>query len=361
MTDASVSAGPEELVGRLLEAANGALDLFSVYLGEQLGYYASLDADGPATPAELAARTGTHERYVREWLEQQATTGLLSVEDASAPPGARSYALPTGYELVLVDQESDLFAAPMGRFLAASAGQAENLLAAYRTGGGVSWAQFGNAARTAQADFNRPFYQNHLVQDYLANVPGLAARLSAQGARIAEIGSGGGWASIAMAKAYPGAAVEGFDIDGPSVEMARKNASAAGLDGRVVFHHEDAAKVDGAEGYDLVAAFECIHDMPDPVGALRTMRKMAGPHGCVLVMDEKVGDAFGNVGDFMERLFYGFSIVVCLPDGMSRQPSAGTGTVMRPSTLTGYAKDAGFTTVEILPLEHEMFRIYQLT
>ena len=336
------------------------MDLFSVYLGEQLGYYRALTEAGPATAPELAQRTGTHERYAREWLEQQTTTGILSVSDASAAPGARVYSLPEGYADVLVEPLSELFAAPVGRFLSALVAQAPALLEAYRTGGGVSWAEFGAEARSAQADFNRPFFHHHLVGDYLANIPGLRDALSAPGARIAEIGFGGGWAAIAMAAGFPQAMVTGFDIDGPSVEMARKNAAESGVGDRTDFRHEDAGKaaVDGQ--FDLVCAFECIHDMSDPVSALRTMKQLAKAGGTVLVMDERVGEEFGNLGDFNERLFYGFSIAGCLPDGMSHQPSVGTGTVMRPATLRKYAVDAGFADVEILPLEHDLFRFYRL-
>lgn len=350
----------EDLVNRLVESTIGSFDILSVYLGEQLGYYRSLHEQGPATSVELAERTGTHERYAREWLEQQTTTGILAVADASAAPSARTYSLPPGYEDVLVNAESEMFIAPVGRFVAGMLRQSAALLEAYRSGGGVSWESFGDDARTGQSDFNRPFFQNSLVAGYISQVPGLDAALKAPGARIVEIGSGGGWASIALAKGYPTATVEAFDVDGPSVELARRNAADWGVVSRVTFHHQDAgdAGIDGE--CDLVCAFECIHDMPDPVSVLRTMRRLVKPGGTVLVMDEAVGEQFGNVGDFAERLFYGFSIGMCLPDGMSHQPSVGTGTVMRPDTFRTYAAEAGFSSVEILPLEHELFRFYRL-
>jgi 2-polyprenyl-3-methyl-5-hydroxy-6-metoxy-1,4-benzoquinol methylase len=353
-------ASQEELVGRLLEAAVGAMDIFSIYLGEQLGYYPALYEDGPATSTELAARTATHERYAREWLEQQATTGLLLVEDPAAAPMERRYSLPAGYEAVLIDRESEMFVAPLGRFLAAIAGNGEALLRAYRTGGGISWGELGDIARTSQADFNRPFFQHSLIPGFISQVPGLDQALRAPGAHVAEIGFGGGWAAIALAKAYPDATVEGYDIDLPSVEMARANAAASGIGGQVVFHHKDAGEA-GIDGQcDLVCAFECIHDMPDPVSVLRTMRRLVKPGGTVLVMDERVNEEFGAVGDVNERLLYGFSLTVCLPDGMSHQPSVATGTVMRPSTFRKYAEEAGFSSVEILPLEHDLFRFYRL-
>jgi SAM-dependent methyltransferase len=352
-------ATAEELVGRLLESAVGALDIFSIYAGEKLGWYQALAEHGPATASELAARTSTHERYVREWLEQQATTGLLAVEETAGAP-ARRFSLPEQYASVLIDRQSDLFLAPMGRFLVSAIGQAPSLLEAYRRGGGVSWEQYGSDMLTAQSDFNRPFFENSLAEDYLANVPGLDASLRAPGARVAEIGPGGGWAAIAIARVYPTAHVDAFEIDKASVELARSNVQEAGVAERVTIHQRDAGEPAVRGEYDLVCAFECIHDVPHPVSVLATMRRLVREGGTVLVMDERVGDEFGAVGDLVERLFYGFSLAVCLPDGMSHSGSAGTGTVMRPGTFRGYAQAAGFSDVEILPLEHDLFRFYRL-
>jgi SAM-dependent methyltransferase len=353
------TASAAELAGRLFESAVGAMDIFSIYAGEKLGWYRALAEQGPATPAELAARTGTHERYVREWLEQQATTGLLAV-DPAGDSGSRQFSLPADCAAVLVDPKSDFFVAPLGRFLVSTMAQGAQLIEAYRTGGGVSWAQYGADMLTAQSDFNRPFFENSLAKDYLANVPGLDAGLGAPGARVAEIGPGGGWAAIAIARAYPSVQVDAFEIDGASVELARSNVAEAGLAGRVTIHHRDAGEPGVRGEYDLVCAFECIHDVPDPVSVLATMRRLVRPGGTVLVMDERVGEEFGAVGDLIERLLYGFSLAVCLPDGMSHAGSVGTGTVMRPATFRRYAQQAGFSDIEILPLEHDLFRFYRL-
>lgn len=351
-------SSPEELAGRLVESAAGAMEIFSIYAGEKLGWYASLAREGPATSVELATRTGTHERYVREWLEQQATAGFLTFSRDAG--GHRRFSLPPGYQSVLVDRESELFVAPLGRFLVSTVRNAHQALEAYRSGGGVSWEAFGEDMRTAQSDFNRPFFSNSLVPGYLSQIPGLHDALSKAGARIAEIGPGGGWAAIAIASAYPGARIDGFDLDEASVTLARQNVSDAGVADRVVIHHQDAAHSGIAGECDLVCAFECIHDLSDPVAVLSTMRRLAKPGAPVIVMDERVAEEFGAVGDLLERLFYGFSLGVCLLDGMSRPNSAGTGTVMRPDILRGYAKEAGFSDVEILPLDHEMFRFYRL-
>ncbi len=360
MSESQPFAPPDQLAGRLFESLVAGVDILSVYLGEQLGYYGALAASGPLTSAELAAKTATNERYTREWLEQQATTRFLSVDDPAAPADKRRFALPAGYEDIFVNPASEAFIAPAGRFLKVMGASAEQLLGVFRSGGGLSWEQMGEDARTGQADFNRPFYVNALVDGYIKQVPGLDEALRRPGARVAEIGPGGGWALISLAAAYPELRGEGFDLDGPSVRMAAKNIADAGLTARLAVHHQDAAtaQVDGQ--YDLVAAFECIHDMPDPVSVLKTMRQMAKPGGMVLVMDERVAEEFGAFGDLVERLLYGASLFICLPDGMSTHPSAATGTVMRPATLRRYAIDAGFTDVDVLPLEHDLFRFYRL-
>lgn len=349
-------ATPEEFAGRIFEAAVGGMEVLSLYLGEKLGYYKAL-AGGPATAAELASRTGTNERYTKEWLEQQATAQILRVD--AMDEGAPRFSLPEGYEAVLVDELSPAYVAPIGRFLKIMGSVAEPLLDAFRTGGGVSWAQMGPDARESQAAFNRPFFAGSLAE-YLGQIPEVDSALRKAGATVAEIGCGGGYALIATAQAYPNIQADGFDIDEPTAAMARSNVSAAGLDGRVSVHCRDAGDSSLAGSYDLVAAYECVHDMPDPVSVLSAMKRLAKPGGTVLVMDERVADEFGNFGDLTERLFYGASLFICLPDGMSTEPSVATGTVMRASTLKRYGLEAGFKDVEVLPLEHDLFRFYRL-
>jgi 2-polyprenyl-3-methyl-5-hydroxy-6-metoxy-1,4-benzoquinol methylase len=177
---------------------------------------------------------------------------------------------------------------------------------------------------------------------------------------VADIACGAGWSSIAIALAYPAAEVDGFDLDALSIELARRNAAAAGVADRVRFHLRDAADADLAGGYDLVLICEALHDLSRPVEALRTMRRLANETGAVLVVDERVAETFTAPGDDLERLFYGFSVLCCLPAGMAEQPSAATGTVLRPTTLRRYAREAGFRDAEVLPIEHDLFRLYRL-
>ncbi|MGD9935604.1 MAG: methyltransferase domain-containing protein [Dehalococcoidia bacterium] len=348
----------DAIVERIFNAALETMDLLAVYVGDRLGLYTALAAAPPMTPAELAGATGTAERYAREWLEQQATTGFLAAHESSE---GRRFSLPAEHAEALVRPTSLAHMAPLARFLVAAANRAPDLLDAFRTGEGLPWDAYGADAREAQSDFNRPLFHHQFVGEHLSAVPGLAASLARSGARVAEIGFGGGWAAISIAQAFPDIRVDGFDLDAASVDLARANAEAEGVSHRVTFHHRDAG--DGAlDGqYDLVFAFECVHDMSNPVASLATMRRLAAPGGTVLVVDERVGERFGeNIGDPIERLMYGFSLFVCLPNGLADSPSAATGTVMRPSTLERYAVEAGFRGIDILPVEHDMFRYYRM-
>ena len=349
----------EELSQRLFDAALGAIDMWSVYVGEKLGLYTALAQRGTMTAGELAAAAQIDRRYATEWLEQQAVTGLLAVDDPDLPGDQRRYELPPSHAEVLTDRDSLNYLAPFMRLMTAAGMQLPALLEAYRTGGGVGWPQYGPDMRTGQAEMNRPWFLGALGSDWFPAVPDLDQRLR-DGARVADIGCGEGWSSIAMALAYPAAAVDGYDLDEPSVQAARAHAEQAGVSGRVRYFAGDAAAAERDGDYDVVTAFECIHDLARPVDVLATMRRLAKPDGQVIVMDERVAERFPGRGDDVERLMYGFSLFVCLPDGLSHSPSAGTGTVMRPDILRQYAQQAGFAGLEVLPIENDLWRFYRL-
>jgi 2-polyprenyl-3-methyl-5-hydroxy-6-metoxy-1,4-benzoquinol methylase len=349
----------EAFAGRVFESILGMIDVWSIYLGEKLGLYDAL-AEGPATVDVLVARTGTNRRYLIELLEQQVTTGFLEVDDPTADHESRLYSLPPEHREVLTDRDSVNYLAPFVRLMTAGGLQLPALLEVYRRGGGVGWAEYGPDMRTGQADMNRPWFVNALGSDWFPGVPALHEKLMSAGARVADIGCGEGWSSIAMAKTYPEATVDGYDIDPASMLAAREHAAKEGVGDRVSFHQIDGAGVPGAAGYDVVTLFECVHDMAHPVEVLAGARRLVKPDGMVVVMDEAVGDAFGERTDEVERLMYGFSIFVCLPDGMSQEGSVATGTVMRPSKLDEYARDAGFAGITVLPIDNDLWRFYEL-
>ncbi|WP_210505983.1 class I SAM-dependent methyltransferase [Naasia sp. SYSU D00057] len=362
MTDLSTRrppVGAEEFAERVLQSALGLVDLVSIHLGDRLGWYRALaDAgEGGLEPADLAARTGTHERYAREWLEQQAVSGILAV--VSEDSTGRRYVVPDAVREVLVDRDSLLFSAPVARMFAASLAQLPALVEAYRNGGGVSWAQLGDDARESQADINRPWFEQRLAPA-LAAVPDLHERLTRPGARILDVACGLGWSTLALARAYPQAALVGVDIDAPSIDRARGNARDAGLGERVDFRAGDASTLEES-GFDVAFVFEAVHDLPHPQSVLAAIRDALSPDGILVVMDEAVADGFTPEGDELERLMYGYSLLVCLPDSLSTPDSVGTGTVMRRAVLERYAAEAGFSAVEVLPIEDfAAFRFYAL-
>jgi 2-polyprenyl-3-methyl-5-hydroxy-6-metoxy-1,4-benzoquinol methylase len=345
----------EELVDRMDAATLGAFDIASTYVGVKLGLYRSLADDGPATSAELAERTGTNERLVREWLEQQGATELL---DATLHGDQWRFALPPGHAAVLLDPDALDGIAGTVLSLVADLAQVPRLVESFRTGVGIPYADYGPDEAEGQARGTRPVYRAELAS-WLAAVPDLAERLAAGTARVLDIGCGVGWSSVCMAQAHPGVVVDGVDLDPGSIEAARKVADSEGVADRVRFELRDAATLAGA-GYDLATMFEMLHDLARPVEALRAAREALNPDGVVLVADEPCGDAFAGPADEQERRHYGYSVLHCLPASMTEPGSAATGTVIRPDTVRRYARDAGFTSVEVLPVESVAFRLYLL-
>jgi 2-polyprenyl-3-methyl-5-hydroxy-6-metoxy-1,4-benzoquinol methylase len=346
------------LADRLFESELRTLELYTIYLGERLGLYRALAGNGPATSAELAERTGTNERYIREWLEQQAATGLLEVEDAGADALARRYALPPEHAAVLADPDDLEFGAYRSIDMARHARTLPGLVDAFRTGDApppLSWEPEG------RAEFNRALFLNRLGNEWLPAIADIDRRLRAgPPARVADLACGTGWSSIAMAAAYPRIAVDGFDLDAESIAAARRHAHDAGMADRVTFSASDAAEAGAGERYDLVTIFEALHDMSRPVDALRTARRALRDGGSVLVADERVDDEFTAPAPLLERHAYAWSVISCLPSAMGDPLTAATGAVMRPSTLRRYATEAGFSDTDVLAIETGPFRFYRL-
>ena len=352
----------DAFMGQMIDAVNGYFKICSIYLGHRLGLYAALLDGDRLTSKELALRTDTHERYVREWLEQQAMAGILTVEDEKAAALKRRYYLPSSHAEVLVNRESLNYLAPLAQAVVGAARPIEELETAFRTGGGISFGAYGQDLMRGVGELNRPMFLHQLGQEYLPSIADIHRRLSADpAARVADIGCGTGFSSIGMARSYPKIYVDGFDLDEASIADARLNAYKADLADRVHFETRNAADPALAGQYDLVTAFECIHDMSDPVAGLATMRRLAGVDGSVLVMDERTNERFTTAEENpVEQFLYGFSVMACLPTSMVEKPSAATGTVMRTDTLRQYARKAGFRDIEVLPIENDFFRFYRL-
>jgi SAM-dependent methyltransferase len=346
----------DALVERLFANAIGAFDLFSVYFGDALGLYRVLSEQGPSTTAEVATAAGVHERYAREWLEQQAASGLLEADLGGEEPRFR---LPHGHDEALLDVSSLSYIAPLARSVVASIRPIDALLEAARSGGGVPYADYD--MHEAQAAFTRPLFENLLGKEWLPAVAEVHERLLADPpARVADLACGQGRSSIEIARAYPKVLVDGIDSDRASIAGARENLAGTGTEQRVTFHERDAAEAELAGRYDLVTIFEALHDMSYPVEVLRAARKLLADGGLVLIGDERTEDRFTAPAAEVERLYYGFSLFHCLPVGMVGEGAAGTGTVIRADTVRRYAEEAGFSSCEVLPIENDFWRFYLL-
>jgi 2-polyprenyl-3-methyl-5-hydroxy-6-metoxy-1,4-benzoquinol methylase len=366
MTLEPAVANPERtadaLVGRLFEAGVGMMEVMSVYVGDRLGLYRALRERGPATAADLASRAGIDQRYAREWLEQQAAADMLDVDDVDQEAEARRFSLPEAYVEPLLNLDSPYSIAPLARSIVACAKVLPELLDAYRTGGGVAWADYGPDMIEAQGDFNRPWLRGSFGSELLPAIPAIHRRLEADPpARVADVACGVGWAAISLALAYPKVRVDGFDLDPSSIELARENAQAAGVDDRVSFETRDVAEAEAGQ-YDLAVVVEAIHDMTQPVGVLASIRRLLRPGGVALIADEKTEDAFTAPASATERMFYGFSIFTCLPAAMTERPTAATGTLIRADAMRQLGSEAGFRQVERLDEPSlDMLRFYRLT
>jgi 2-polyprenyl-3-methyl-5-hydroxy-6-metoxy-1,4-benzoquinol methylase len=358
-TTAEIAERRDALVERLFMDAIGAFDLFSVHIGDRLGLYRALADRGPLTSSELAESAGIHERYAREWLEQQAASDILEAEGQD--DASRRFRLPEGHDEALLDVSSLNHIAPMARAVLGSIRPIDALLEAMRTGDGVPYAEYGEDLHEAQAAFTRPLFENLLGSEWLGAVPEIRERLEADPpARVADIACGQGRSSIEIARAFPKVQVDGIDSDTASIEFARRNLEGSGVEDRVTFQDRDAADVAGAGLYDLVTIFEALHDMSYPVDVLRAARGLLAEGGVMLVGDERTEESFTAPAGETERLYYGFSILHCLPVGMVGEGAAGTGTVIRPGTVRRYAEEAGFSSCEVLPIENDFWRFYLL-
>jgi 2-polyprenyl-3-methyl-5-hydroxy-6-metoxy-1,4-benzoquinol methylase len=351
----------DALVERLFRATLGTWDLLAVYLGGRLGLYRALADRGAVTAPALAGATGTNERYIREWLEQQASTGILHVDDVGKDAAERSYSLPAGHDEALVDQTSLNFIAPIAKLVAACTTALEELVeAAFKSGDGVPYAAYGDDLHEGQAEFTRPMFNRFLGSEWLGSVPVVRERLDSDPpARVADVACGQGFSTMAIARAYPKVRVDGIDSDEASIAAAEEHLQGSGLEDRVSFQRRDAAEVEESR-YDLVYIHEALHDMSYPVEVLQTCRRLLTDGGSVVIGDERVADAFSAPGDDIERFYYGFSILHCLPVGMVGEGAAGTGTVMRADTVRRYADEAGFHGFEVLPIENDFYRFYRL-
>jgi 2-polyprenyl-3-methyl-5-hydroxy-6-metoxy-1,4-benzoquinol methylase len=352
----------DRLEARILAAMAGGFELGILYLGYRLGYFRGLRELGHANAGELAAQVEANSRYTREWLEAAAASALIDVWEQSASGDSRRYALTPGTEDPLTDDSGVWTMLHDVRCTVTSLARAPELVEHYRNGTGLLFSAYGEDMRGGQELTHKLALVRDLPTRWMPALGDLHQHLlTTPGARIADIGFGAGWSTIALARCYPNATVDGLDLDPESVALARENARAQGLTSEISFQVQDAADLSLSGRYDLACAFECIHDMPQPVTVLRAMRNLVGAGGTVLIGDVAVGESYTAPAELDERLDYGYSLFHCLPVGMYGPNAVGTGTLMRPATLWSYAQTAGFANMSVLPIEHPSWRFYRLT
>jgi predicted O-methyltransferase YrrM len=350
----------EALAGRIFMAGLEAAELYTVHLGVQLGLYRALDEGGPQSAAELAARTGLDPRYVREWLQSQAISGFLGIDGGDVDHDR--FALEPGVRETLIDEVSPAYVGAIAAILPAVGGVVPELVAAFRSGDRVAYSGYPGAVSVQEA-LNRPAYENSLVAEWLPEMPDVLARLQdgTRPARVADFCCGPGWSSIVLAESFPHITVVGFDNDEESIRRARQNAATRGVADRVRFENLDVTtgRPDGDPRYDVAFVFEAVHDLPDPVAALASIRQALEPDASLIVMDERVGEELTSPGDEVERFMAACSTLWCTPQG-SGPGSEVVGAVMRPGILADLARRAGFPSIETVPIEHPFWRFYRL-
>lgn len=315
------------LVGELGAAANAAL----VITGDKLGLYRALAVE-PVSAAELAGKTGTRERYVREWLATQAASGFISYDDASS-----KFSMSPEQAAVFADDESPFNMT--GGFYSVAAVYADEpkLASAFQSGKGVGWGDHCNCLFCGVERFFRPGYKAHLVAEWLPALDGVVDKLK-RGARVADVGCGHGASTIIMAEAFPNSEFTGIDFHAPSVEHARQHANGRK---NIQFQTARAQDFEG-EGYDLITMFDALHDMGDPAGAAAHARRALKDDGTLMLVEPMAGDSLGENMNPVGRVYYAFSTSICVPCSLGQEVGAALGAQAGEKRLGELVRESGF-------------------
>jgi 2-polyprenyl-3-methyl-5-hydroxy-6-metoxy-1,4-benzoquinol methylase len=339
-----------QLIGQVIADAGGALILPLALLGDRLGLFSALASGGTATSAQLAGRTGLTERYLREWLLAMAAAGYVTYEGSDAVTDSNGSAASARYRLS--PEQAEAFTQPdspgyvAGAFqnLTAATRMLDRLTEAFRTGAGIAWHEQHEDMFEGTERFFRPGYLASLASSWIPSLTGAEERL-ADGARVADVGCGFGASTIIMAQAYPNSTFEGIDYHRPSIDAARSRAAAAGVAERVMFRVAGAAELSGS--YDLITFFDCLHDMPDPAGALRAARAGTADGGSVMLVEPMSWDSVQDCRNPLGKLLAAASTFICLPSGLSAAPAEGLGNQAGPARTCELARGAGFSEARI--------------
>jgi len=338
-TESAVQIDTDKLMAfvyRAVDEVGATLNCALVVMGDRLGYYRDLAANGPTTPDELAGRTGTGVHYAREWLNAQAAGGFVDYD-----PSTRRYTLPPEHAVALADESSPAFLPGFFQIAHGTARDATMVIDAARSAGGLGWAEHNSDVHAGCERFFRPGYAANLVSTWLPALDGVVAKLT-RGATVADVGCGHGASTVLMAQAYPRSSFAGSDYHAESIATANDRAAEAAVGDRTRFEVAAATDFSGA-GYDLVTMFDCLHDMGDPLGAARHVREVIAPDGTWMIVEPAAGDTVEENLNPVGRAYYGFSTLLCTPASLSQPPGAALGTQAGPARIRAVTADAGFS------------------
>ncbi|MGA2950866.1 MAG: methyltransferase domain-containing protein [Caulobacteraceae bacterium] len=328
-----------EFVGKMLGDLGGAMSVPTVRIGFRLGLFKALVDGGAATAGELAMRAGgLAERYVREWALAQVANGYVTYD-----PAAETFALTPEQTMVFVNKDSPVYLEGAFDIVAAMIEGEPKVEHSFRTGEGVRWGDSAGCLFCATGAFFRPGYVNNVVQAWLPALDGVEAKLKA-GAKVADVGCGVGFSTLLMAEAYPASRFVGFDFHAPSIDEARRHAAGHGLEGRVSFEVAEAKTI-ADDGFDLVTVFDCLHDMGDPRGAARHIRRILKDDGTWMVVEPIAGDKLEDNFNPVGRLFYNASTMICVPTSLDQEVGEGLGAQAGEAKLSEVIRDGGFSRV----------------
>jgi SAM-dependent methyltransferase len=322
-------------VGRFVTDLGATVHAGMVVIGEKLGLYKTL-ASGPMMPSELAAKTKTDERYIREWLASQAAGGYVSYEEKSG-----KFSLNPEQAFTLANEDSPAYLPGAFELALGSLAAVPRIVESFKSGAGMGWHEHDEFVFHGCEKFFRPGYAANLVANWIPALSGVQKKLES-GAKVADVGCGKGASTILMAKAYPKSYFTGFDYHDKSVEGARNMAKRDGLAGRVNFEVAAAKKFPGT-GYDFIAVFDCLHDMGDPVGAAKHVRQALAPDGSWMIVEPFANDELKDNLNPVGRVYYSFSTLLCTPCSRSQEVAACLGAQAGEKRIRDVVTTAGFT------------------
>jgi SAM-dependent methyltransferase len=325
-----------EFVFRAVDEVGATLNTALVVMGDRLGLYQALAGAGPLAPAELADRTGTAERYVREWLNAQAAGGYVEYEADSG-----RYSLPPEQAVALCDESSAAYLPGFFQIALGSVIDSPRITEAAKSGEGIGWGDHVHDVHDGCERFFRPSYHAHLLSEWLPALDGVVEKLE-RGATVADVGCGHGASTILMAEAFPASRFHGFDSHDGSIRTAAERGRTASVADRVEFKTSPAASYSG-DRYDLVTMFDCLHDMGDPAGAARHVRASLAPSGTWMIVEPRAGDRVEENLNPVGRAYYGFSTLLCTPSSLAQEVGLALGAQAGEARIREIVVGAGFS------------------